>query len=60
MNPKVVLLGYNSHINSKRLIPERVCVGLQMIQKNLRVMKRCNKIAEIIKGKGTKEQTHKM
>lgn len=60
MNPKVVLLGYNSHINSKRLIPGRVCVGLQMIQKNPRVMERCNKIAEIIKGKGTKEETHKM
>lgn len=60
MNPKVVLLGYNSHINSKRLIPERVYVGLQMIQKNPRVMKRYNKVAEIIKGKGIKEQNHKM
>jgi hypothetical protein len=48
MNPKVVLLGYNFHINSKKLIPERGFTGLKMILKNPITRKVHSKITEII------------
>lgn len=34
INPKVVLLGCDSHINSQKLIPERGFIRLQMIENN--------------------------